>query len=56
MFVTGKPPYPVERTLLTTGVVAAAIDSMSQGQSRITTPHLAAIAYQAPRESTFQRS
>src|SRR3954449_8978177 len=55
MFLTGKPPYPVERTLLTTGVLAAAIDSLGQGQARIATPHLARIAYQAPRESTFLR-
>ena len=28
MFLTGKASYPVERTLLTTGVLAAAIDSL----------------------------
>ena len=31
MFTTGKAPYPVERTLLTTGVLAAAIDSHAHG-------------------------
>jgi hypothetical protein len=52
MFETGKPPYPVERTLLTTGLVAAGMQSLAGGQARIETPHLA-VRYQAPRESTF---
>ncbi|MEX2561054.1 MAG: hypothetical protein WD403_14120 [Pirellulales bacterium] len=52
MFETGKPPYPVERTLLTTGLVAAGVQSLAGGQARIETPHLA-VRYQAPRESTF---
>ncbi|HMC88457.1 MAG TPA: hypothetical protein VKI17_02870, partial [Gemmataceae bacterium] len=52
MFLTGKPPYPIERTLLTTGLVAAAVGSLAAGQKRLKTPHLA-IAYQAPRASTF---
>ena len=53
-FLTGKPPYPIERTLLTTGLVAAAVKSLADGQKRLPTPHLA-IRYQAPRESTFWR-
>jgi hypothetical protein len=52
MFLTGKPPYPVERTLLTTGLVAAGMQSLAAGQKRLPTPHLA-IRYQPPRESTF---
>ena len=40
LFTTGTPPYPVERTLLTTGVLAAAIDSLHKGQKRIDTPDL----------------
>ncbi len=54
-FLTGKAPYPVERTLLTTGLVAAGMQSLADGQKRIETPHLA-VRYQAPRESTFWRS
>ena len=56
LFLTGKPPYPVERTLLTTGVLAAAIDSLTQGQKRLETPHLKQVTYQAPRDSLFARS
>jgi hypothetical protein len=52
MFLTGKPPFPVERTLLTTGLVAAAVRSLASGQRRLPTPHLA-VRYQGPRESTF---
>jgi len=40
MFVTGKPSWPVERTLLTTGVLEAVLDSRYQGHVRIPTPHL----------------
>jgi hypothetical protein len=56
LFLTGKPPYPIERTLLTTGILAAAIDSLTQGQKRLDTPHLRQVAYQPPRESTYMRS
>ena len=44
MFVTGTPSYPVERTLLTTGVLEAALDSRFRGQVPVPTPHLG-IAY-----------
>jgi hypothetical protein len=54
-FLTGKPPYPVERTLLTTGLVAAGMESLATGQQRLATPHLG-IRYTVPRESTFWRT
>jgi hypothetical protein len=55
MFLTGKPHCPIERTLLTTGLVEACVRSLGTGQDRIETPHLA-IRYEAPRESTFART
>ncbi|MBI4658946.1 MAG: hypothetical protein HY735_08890 [Verrucomicrobia bacterium] len=54
MFLTGKAPYPVERTLLTSGLVAAGMRSLAADQKRLETPHLA-VRYRAPRESTFWR-
>ena len=55
VFVTGKAPYPVERTLLTSGLVAAGLASLADGGKRRETPHRA-VKYGAPRESTFWRS
>lgn len=55
MFLTGKPTYPVERTLLTTGLTAAGVESLFLGQKRHATPHLA-IRYQPTKESTFWRT
>jgi hypothetical protein len=45
MMHTGKPAWPVERTLLTTGTLDALLISKLKGGSRIDTPHLA-VAYQ----------
>jgi hypothetical protein len=52
MYLTGKETYPVERTLLTTGLTAAGVDSLFKQQARLDTPHLA-IPYQPTRSSTF---
>lgn len=51
-FLTGKAPYPVERTLLTSGLVEAGMKSLAAGQKRLETPHLA-VKYTAPKESLF---
>ena len=45
MFLTGRPTYPVERTLLTTGILAAGMESRHDGNVWLPTPHLA-VAYQ----------
>jgi len=39
LFRTRKPPYPVERTLLTTGILEAAVRSFDAGKP-VKTPHL----------------
>ena len=55
MFASGRAAYPVERTLLTTGLTAAGVESRFQSDSKIVTPHLL-IAFQPNPESTFLRS
>jgi hypothetical protein len=50
-FTTGKAPYPVERTLLTSGLVEAGVQSLAANK-RIETPHLN-VRYTAPQASTF---
>jgi hypothetical protein len=54
-FVNHMSPYPIERTLLTSGLVEAAVRSLGTGQKRLPTPHLE-IHYQPTRESTFART
>jgi len=55
MFLTGMPSYPVERTLLTTGLTAAGMESLFRNQARYETPHLG-VSYQPRKESTFWRT
>jgi len=55
MFLTGKAQYPIERTLLTSGLLIAGVDSDKKGQ-RLQTPNLAAVNYQPNPKSTFWRS
>jgi len=54
MFMTGVAPYPIERTLLTTGLVEAGVQSLAK-EKKIETSHLA-VEYEAPRKSLFLKS
>lgn len=54
LFETGKSPYPMERTLLTSGILDAAMDSHYQRGNRIDTPQLD-VRYAAPADSGFIR-
>ncbi len=55
-FRTGKPPYPVERTLLTGGILDAACASRLAGGARALTPDLDGIDYDPPADSGFIRT
>jgi hypothetical protein len=54
LVLNNRSPYPVERTLLTSGMTLAAVDSIHQGYKAIDTPEME-VAYQAPMKSTFWR-
>jgi hypothetical protein len=55
MIVTGSPNYPVQRTLLVSGVLEAAHNSRVNGHKLLETPQLA-VEYQPPRQSQYCRS
>jgi hypothetical protein len=54
MILTGRAAYPVERTLLTSGMVIGGVESLHRGQL-YETPQMS-VAYEAPRDSQFWRS
>jgi hypothetical protein len=52
MIETGRAPYPVERTLLTSGVLESCLESKANGSLPLETPHLN-VHYLPPRASQF---
>ena len=48
----GQTPYPIERTLLTSGMVIAGVESLYQGERKLATPHLS-VKYRANEASTY---
>jgi hypothetical protein len=55
MFATGTAPYPVERTLLVSGMLESCLTSKVQGHQKLDTPHLD-VRYHAPRTSQYCRT
>jgi len=55
LFATGKAPYPVERTLLVSGVLESCLTSRFEGQKRLETPQLD-VRYRAPQQSQHTRT
>jgi hypothetical protein len=55
LVMENRAPYPVERTLLTSGMVIGGVDSLHQGQVPVPTPEMA-VRYQGPKESLFRAS
>lgn len=56
LFESGKAPYPVERTMLTSGILDFELESRFQGYKKLSTPHLANIRYQPSKDSHFCRT
>jgi hypothetical protein len=52
LFTTGQAPYPVERILLTSGMLERCLESRLNGHQRLTTPELN-VCYKAPEASPF---
>jgi hypothetical protein len=55
MILTGRAPFPAERTLIVSGMLESCLTSRLQGHRRLETPHLK-VAYQAPEESQHARA
>lgn len=55
LVIENKALYPVERTLLTSGMTLAGVESIHRGDQLIETPAMS-VRYSVPEESTFQQT
>ena len=55
MVLEERAPYPVERTLLTSGMVIGGVESLHRGQVKVATPEMM-VRYQGPQESLYWRA
>lgn len=55
MYRSSTAPYSAKRTLLTSGIMEAALNSRHRLNQRLETPHLG-VSYQAPTESQYART
>ena len=55
MIESGVAPYPVDRTLLVSGMLESCLTSKLQDHGRLETPHLS-VAYKAPKQSQFAQA
>lgn len=54
LVLEGKTPYPVERTLLTSGMVIGGVESLAAGGKRFETPQMA-VRYSNPMGAAYWR-
>ena len=52
LVLEGRVPYPVERTLLTSGMVIGGVESLHRGQTKFETPEMK-VVYSSPKESYY---
>ena len=52
--LNAKAPYPVERTLLTSGMVIGGVESLHAGETKYETPKME-VVYTGPKESNYWR-
>jgi hypothetical protein len=55
MFMTGRAPYPIQRTLLTSGILEACLTSKVEDHKPLATPQLA-VSYKPPTQSQYCRT
>jgi hypothetical protein len=56
MIMTVVAPYPVERTMLVSGILEACLTSKVQGNKPLPTPQMEGVRYKAPQASQYART